>query len=79
MVWEFLTLGKYYGLDSLLELLSIAVASIVSYYSYRIYKIVNDRNFKYFSIAFLLIAASFIFKIFSNLTLLHQTKITTHN
>ena len=79
MVWEFLTLGKYYGLDSLLELLSILVSGVISYYSYRIYKIVNDKNFKYFSIAFLLIAVSFLFKIFSNLTLLHQTKITTHN
>src|SRR3989344_6221129 len=79
MVWEFLTLGKYYGLASLLELLSILVSGVISYYSYRIYKIVNDKNFKYFSIAFLLIAVSFLFKIFSNLTLLHQTKITTHN
>jgi hypothetical protein len=68
-------MGRFYGIDSLIEFLIILVAAIVSLYSHKIYKIVKDQNYKFFSIAFLLIAISFVFKILSNFTILNRVKI----
>lgn len=70
-----LTLGRFYGIDSLIELLIIIVAGIISIYSHKIYKIVKEQNYKFFSWAFLLIAISFIFKILSNFTIYQKIKI----
>jgi len=79
MAAQFLTLGNFYGIDSLFEFLVIIVASIISLYSYKVYRMLKNKNFKYFSIAFLFIAISFIFKILSNLTILHRVEITNLN
>jgi len=79
MAAQFLTLGNFYGIDSLFEFLVIIVASIISLYSYKVYRMLKNKNFKYFSIAFLFVAISFIFKILSNLTILHRVEITNLN
>lgn len=79
MASQLLTLGNFYGLDSLFEFLVVIVASIISLYSYKVYKLLKNKNFKYFSLAFLFIAVSFGFKILSNLTLLHRVAITNLN
>ena len=70
-----LSMGRFYGIDSLIEFLIIIVAAIVSLYSHKIYKIVKDQNYRFFSWAFLLIAVSFVFKILSNFTILNRVKI----
>jgi hypothetical protein len=70
-----LSLGKFYGIDSLIEILIVIVASIISLYSHKIYKIVKEQNYRFFSWAFLLIAISFIFKILSNFTIYQRIKI----
>ena len=70
-----LSMGRFYGIDSLIEFLIIIVAAIVSLYSHKIYKIVKDQNYRFFSIAFFLIAISFVFKILSNFTILNRVKI----
>lgn len=74
-----LSLGKFYGIDSLVEILIIIVSFIISYYSNKIYRLVKDKNYRLFSFAFLAIAISFIFKILSNLTILHKTNIHVTN
>ncbi|MFA5259346.1 MAG: hypothetical protein WC402_04715 [Candidatus Pacearchaeota archaeon] len=79
MAAQFLTLGNFYGIDSLFEFLVIIVASIISLYSYKVYSMLKNKNFKYFSFAFLFIAISFIFKILSNLTILHRVEIANLN
>jgi hypothetical protein len=74
-----LSLGRFYGIDSLIEI-SIAVISFVIFgYSRRIYKIVRERNYQLFSWAFLLIGISFILKIISNFTLLHKIQFVGAN
>jgi hypothetical protein len=79
MISQFLTLGNFYGADSLFEFLAVIIASIISLYSYKVYTLLKNKNFKYFSLAFLFIAISFIFKILSNLTILHRVEITNLN
>jgi len=74
MVLQF-ALGKFYGIDSFIELLIIIVSGIISYYSHRIYRLINEKNYKFFSLAFLAIAVAFFFKILSNLTILHRIKV----
>lgn len=66
-------------LDSLDEILIILVSLIISYYSRKIYHIINDKNYKLFSISFLIIAIAFVFKIFSDLTILHKIEIENAN
>lgn len=73
------SLGNFYGIDSLVEFLIIAVSLIIFYYSRKIYKLVKDSCYKYLSFAFLFIAISFIFKILSNLTIFYKVKIITAN
>jgi len=79
MFIDFLLNSRIYGIDSFIEFLSMIISCIISYYSYRIYKTFKKGEFKYFSIAFLLIAISFLFKILSNLTFLYYEEITEIN
>ena len=66
------SLGNFYGIDSLVELGIIIVAIMISYQSRKIYKIVNEKRYNYFAWAFLFIAISFVFKIVSNLTIINK-------
>lgn len=79
MPTDILTLGRIYGIDSLIEFLSLIIAGITSYYSHRLYKLIGEKEFKYFSIAFLFIAISFLFKILSNITLTHYIQVSDAN
>jgi len=74
-----LSLGKFYGIDSLIEILMIIVSFIISYYSNKVYRLVKNKNYRLFSFAFLAIAISFIFKILSNLTILHKVNVHVAN
>ncbi len=74
-----ISLGSFYGIDSIVDLAILLVAVLVSYQSHRIYKLINEKNYRYFSWAFLSIAVAFFFKIISNLTIVHQVIITNPN
>jgi hypothetical protein len=78
MIWS-LSLGKFYGIDSLVEFLIIIVSLVISYYSHKVYKLLKDKNYKFFSLAFLFIAISFVFKILSNLTIVNKVIIEKAN
>jgi hypothetical protein len=71
--------GNFYGVDSILELIIIAVAGIIAYQSNRIYGVIKDKNYQLFSWAFISIAISFFFKILANITLTHMIKIQKMN
>jgi len=73
------SIGRYYGLDSIIEVLMILVSFVISYYSNRVYKLVKEKNYRLFSFAFLAIGISFIFKILSNLTILHRVNVQVAN
>jgi hypothetical protein len=79
MVETFFQLGRIYGIDSLIEFLSVIVAFIISYQSYRIYKLIKNKEFRSFSLAFALIAIAFIFKILSNFTIYHYVEISDYH
>jgi hypothetical protein len=74
-----LSIGDFYGIDSFVELLMVVVALIIFFYSRKVYKIINNKNYKYFSFAFLSIAIAYIFKILSNLTIKHVLIIEKAN
>lgn len=77
MVHEFL--GNFYGFDSLVNFLNVLVALLISYQSHKIYKIIKNNNYKYFSWSFLSIAIAYLFKIISNITVVHRVIITNPN
>ncbi|VVB78617.1 Uncharacterised protein [uncultured archaeon] len=70
-----LSLGNFYGIDSAVEFLIIIVSIIIAYYSNKVYNLIRYKQFRFFSFAFLSIAISFIFKILSNLTIVHKMTI----
>ena len=78
MVLEF-SLGRFYGIDSLLDFAIVVVAFMVSYQGRRVYKILNDRNYKLFSYSFFCIGVAFLLKILVNLTIVHKVIITNPN
>lgn len=78
MEWT-LVLGRFYGMDTFVEFLTILVSFFISFYSFRVYKMIKDKHYKWFSFAFLLLGISFIFKIFSNITFLHKVEVQEAN
>jgi len=70
-----LSLGEFYGIDSVIEILIMLVSFQIAYYSNRIYKIIKERNYRLLSAGFLLISISFLFKIVSNLTVLEKINV----
>jgi len=78
MEWT-LVLGRFYGIDTFIEFLTILVSLSVSFYSFRVYKLIKDKHYKWFSLAFLLLGISFIFKILSNITFLHKFEVQEAN
>ena len=74
-----LSLGRFYGIDSLVEFLTLVVSLIISLYSYKVYKLIKDKNYKLFSMGFLFIGISFIFKILSNITIFNKVRIEQAN
>lgn len=73
------SLSSFYIIYSLIEMLIIAVSAFIAYFSFKIYKAIKDDNYKYFSWAFSSIALSFIFKILSNITIVHRVLITRND
>jgi hypothetical protein len=78
MIYQ-LSLGNFYGIDYLMDLLIVLVAGLVSYQSIRVYLIIKDKNYRVFSWAFLSIAVAYIFEIISNLTSSYTVVITNPN
>lgn len=70
-----ISLGSFYGIDSLLDFMIVLVAILIAYQSRRVYKLVNEKNYQRFSFAFLSIAIAFIVKIIANLTIVYETRI----
>jgi len=52
----------FFGLDSIFEFISVFITIFIGYYSYKLYKLVSDKKYFYFSLAFMFIAISFIAK-----------------
>jgi hypothetical protein len=74
-----LSIGDFYGIDSIIEIMTFLVSFIVAYYSNKVYKIMKDPKYRLFSFGFLMIAISFLFKIIVNLTILHRIQIQETN
>ncbi|NOX71735.1 MAG: hypothetical protein GXO64_03495 [Candidatus Micrarchaeota archaeon] len=68
----------FYGIDIAFEVVSIIVALLISFYSYKLYKVSRKKEHKYFFIFFLMIAASFVFKIMTNFDLYFEVLKTMH-
>lgn len=70
-----LSLGQFYGIDSVIEILAMLVCFQIAYYSNRIYKIIKGRNYRFLSMGFLFVGISFMFKIVANLTILGRIQV----
>ena len=66
---------RFYGIDSVMDFLIFLVAILITYQSYNIYNLLKEKNYKFFSWAFLSISIAFLFKIIVNLTFFHQIEI----
>lgn len=62
----FLTPEWFQGLDLIFEAVGLIAALLIAGYAWRAYTINKENRFAYFSLAFLLVAASLFFKIFSS-------------
>ncbi len=56
----------FFGVDILFEIFFVFIALLISFYGYRIFRISKNREHKYFSLSFFLIAISFVFKVLTN-------------
>ena len=74
-----LSLGNFYGIDSIIDLLILIVSFMIFLQSKKIYLIIKDKKFNYFSKAFLFIAIAYIFKIINNFTFIYRIKILQLN
>ena len=67
------SLGYFYGIDSIIDLLIALVAGLIAYQSRRVYVLTNKKTYNYFSWAFVSIGVAFLAKIFANLTIRYDT------
>ena len=70
---------RFYGIDSFIDFIIFFVAMLIAYQSYNIYSLMRDKNYEYFSWAFLSISVAFLFKIIINFTFFNQIKILEAN
>lgn len=66
---------RFYGIDSVMDFLIFLVAILITYQSHNIYNLLKEKNYKFFSWAFLFISFAFLFKIIINFTFFHQVAI----
>ena len=66
---------RFYGIDSVMDFLIFLVAILITYQSYNIYNLLKEKNYKFFSWAFLSISIAFLFKIITNFTFFHQINL----
>jgi hypothetical protein len=71
MVFQ-ISLGNFYGIDSIIDMIVVIMAVMISYQSHKIYSLVKEKNFRYFSWAFATIGAAYLFKTVSNITAVRQ-------
>ncbi len=66
----------FYGVDSLFEVFSLVVALLIALFSYRVYQHTKQRNQFYFSVAFLTLGFSYLFKVVSNIMVYREVPET---
>ena len=66
---------RFYGIDSVIDFLIFLVAILITYQSYNIYSLLKEKNYKFFSWAFLSISIAFLFKIIVNFTFFYQIQV----
>lgn len=74
-----ISLGTFYGIDSLIDLLIVLTAFLVANQSRHIYQLTKENHYRYFSFAFASIGIGFLFKILSNLTSIYAVVLTRSN
>jgi len=66
---------RFYGIDSVMDFLIFLVAILITYQSYSVYSLLKEKNYKFFSWAFLSISIAFLFKIIINFTFFNQIEV----
>jgi len=74
-----ISLGNFYGIDSLIDLLIVIVSFLVFFQARKIYLISKKKSFNFFSVSFLMIGISFFFKTLANLTELYEVNFSHPN
>lgn len=62
----FYTPGWFNGYDLLFEGIVLIIALLIAGYSWRVYRINKENKYAYFSLAFILVSLSLVFKMFTN-------------
>jgi len=57
----------FYGYDAIFDIISLLVCLLVFYFSYRVFKVLGNKNYRIVSYSFVMIAASFVIKLISNM------------
>lgn len=70
MIHPYIIPDWFYSYEIVFKLAFVIITSIVSIYSYKVYKLSNQKQAKYFSIAFLFFSLSYLIKTFFNLAIL---------
>jgi len=65
------------GYDIIFEFLAVLVTLLIGLHSYRIYKFSKDYTYRFLSLSFLAIAASFLAKIATNFVIYYQNAMKT--
>ncbi|MBN1274839.1 hypothetical protein JXA12_00900 [Candidatus Woesearchaeota archaeon] len=67
----------FFGYDIIFELLGVIVTLLISVHSHRLYRFSKDYTYKFLSLSFFAISASFLAKIATNFALYYQQTVKT--
>jgi hypothetical protein len=62
----------FYGIDCISAVLALIITLLIAAFSYKIYKFCKDKKYKYLTLSFLTLSASFFFKLLTNVTVYYD-------
>ncbi|MBT4540012.1 hypothetical protein HOC35_00725 [Candidatus Woesearchaeota archaeon] len=62
----------FYGVDVISSLIALVITFLIAGFSYKIFKFCKDKKYKYLTLSFLTLSASFFFKLLTNITVYYD-------
>jgi hypothetical protein len=64
----------FYGVDVISSIIALVITFMIAGFSYKIYRFCKDKKYKYLTLSFITLSASFFFKLLTNITVYYDVQ-----